>query len=215
MIQPKTPKPRKCAARKCRVEFTPRTSLQRVCSPACAVELVAQRKKTDEAKAQAAQRKDDRARREKLKTRRDWMREAQTAFNAFIRARDRGRACICCGLPLELGAVGGGYDAGHYRSVGSAPHMRFSEDNCHAQRKQCNRWGAGRAVDFRLGLIARIGLARVEALEADQTPRKWTILELKCIRDTYRAKARALIKSSQPTKKEDHDHTEPEAHCAA
>ena len=74
------------------------------------------------------------------------------------------------------------------------PHLRFHEDNAHAQRKQCNRWGAGRAVDYRLGLIERIGLARVEALEADQQPRKYTADELRAIRDLYRAKLRELVK---------------------
>ena len=47
-------------------------------------------------------------------------------------------------------------------------------------------------MDYRIGLIARIGREAVEALEADQTPRKWSIDELKAIRDHYRAKAKAL-----------------------
>ena len=34
----------------------------------------------------------------------------------------------------------------------------------------------------------------MEALESDQAERKWSIPELKEIRDTYRAKARALEK---------------------
>ena len=63
-----------------------------------------------------------------------------------------------------------------------------------AEREQCNRWGAGRAVDYRLGLIERIGLARVEALEADQQPRKYTADDLKAIRDEYRKKMRDLVK---------------------
>ena len=87
---------------------------------------------------------------------------------------------------------GGDWDAGHYRSTGSAPHMRFDEANCHAQLKQCNRYGGGRAVDYRIGLIARIGLDEVERIEADQTVRKWTIPELREIRDEYRRKAKAL-----------------------
>lgn len=45
-----------------------------------------------------------------------------------------------------------------------------------------------------IGLIERIGLARVEALEADQASRKYTIDELRAIRDLYRAKLRELVK---------------------
>ena len=178
--------------RVCRQPFEPRLPMQVVCGIDCARSLAISVRGKAEKQAATKQRKADRERKEKLKTRRDWEREAQAAFNAFIRARDAGQPCICCGLPLTSGDVGGAYDCGHYRSTGSAPHMRFIEDNAHGQRKQCNRWGAGRAVDYRLGLIARIGLARVEALEADQTPRKYTADELKAIRDEYRAKAREL-----------------------
>lgn len=86
-------------------------------------------------------------------------------------------------------------DAGHYRSTGSADHLRFDEDNCHAQRSDCNRYGAGRAVDYRIGLIGRIGLQRVEALEANNTTHKWLRDELRTIRDTYRLKAKELEKA--------------------
>src|SRR3546814_7971233 len=136
--------------------------------------------------------------RERLMTRSDWTKKAQIAFNKFIRLRDARKPCICCGKPLTDGALtGGGYDAGHYRSTGSAPHLRFIEDNCHAQRKQCNQWGAGRAVDYRIGLIARIGLARVEAIEADQPPRKHNIDELKAMTAKYRALANELKKKGR------------------
>ncbi len=185
-------KQRKCKA--CKTPFTPARSTQTACGIDCAMQLAHEKKvKLAECDRLDTVRK-DRVRKERLKTRRDWEKEAQTAFNAFIRARDKDMPCICCGLPLSAGDVGGAYDCGHYRSVGSAPHLRFHEDNAHAQRKQCNRWGAGRAVDYRLGLIERIGLARVEALEADQEPRKYTADELRAIRDLYRAKMRDLVK---------------------
>lgn len=163
----------------CGGEFEPRRMGQKTDAPICEAER----------KRQIRIRKD---RKERLKTRRDYINEAQRAFNAYIRQRDSAKACVCCGIALGSGEVGGGFDAGHYRSVGSAPHLRFDERNCHGQRKQCNRYGAGRAVDYRIGLIARIGLAEVESLEADNTPRKWTIEELKQIRDTYKAKLKEL-----------------------
>ena len=183
-------KPRKCKA--CKHPFMPARSTQTACGIDCAMQLAHEKKvKVAECDRLDTVRK-DRARKERLKTRRDWEKEAQAAFNAYIRARDRDQPCICCGLPLSAGDVGGHYDCGHYRSTGSAPHLRFNEDNAHAQRKQCNRWGAGRAVDYRLGLIERIGLARVEALEADQSPRKYTADELRAIKAEYTAKAREL-----------------------
>lgn len=120
------------------------------------------------------------------------MKEAQIAFNAYVRERDKNQPCICCGQPLGAQQVGGGFDAGHYRSVGSAPHLRFDERNCHGQRKSCNRYGSGRAVDYRLGLIARIGLAEVESLEADNDPKKYSIDDLKAIKAKYKAKLKEL-----------------------
>ncbi|MDE2439555.1 MAG: recombination protein NinG [Betaproteobacteria bacterium] len=136
--------------------------------------------------------KEIRARKLAIKPRGQWIKEAQIAFNAYIRERDKGKPCICCGNALTNEAIGGGFDAGHYRSIGSAPHLRFDERNCHGQRKQCNRYGAGRAVDYRIGLIARIGLAAVESLEADQSVKKYTIDDAQRIKAEYRAKLKAL-----------------------
>jgi hypothetical protein len=138
------------------------------------------------------ERAETRRRKEAIKTIPDYIKEAQVAFNAYIRARDAHQPCICCGRPLGDGDVGGAFDCGHYRSTGSAAHLRFDERNAHAQRKACNRWGAGRAVDYRIGLVARIGLEAVEALESDNTPRKWTREELIAIRDTYKAKLKEM-----------------------
>lgn len=137
------------------------------------------------------------ARKEALKRIPDLIREAQVEFNAYIRLRDAHLPCICCGRPLGDGEVGGGYDSGHYRSTGSAPHLRFDERNAAAQRKQCNRYGAGRAVDFRVGLIARIGREAVEALEADNAVRKWTREELIAIRAHFKAKRKELEQAQE------------------
>jgi hypothetical protein len=168
----------------CGSEFTPVRPMQRVCSPICA-----KRKVMADKKAAAATFK---ARKEAIKRIPDYIKEAQVAFNAFIRARDAAKPCICCGQPLGTGEVGGAYDCGHYRSTGSAAHLRFNEDNAHAQRKVCNRWGAGRAVDYRIGLVARIGLEAVEALESDNSTHKWQRDELIEITQVYRKKLKEL-----------------------
>ena len=189
-------KPKTC--RWCRGPFTPARALQKVCSPACAHALTNAENAKKAAKAKALEAKQDRAKRIALKTIPELKKEAQHAFNAYIRARDRlaGFPCVCCGKPLDWGRLGGAVDAGHYRSTGSADHLRFREDNCHAQRSDCNRFGAGRAVDYRIGLLSRIGRERIEALEADNATHKWTREELIAIRDEYRAKARAIAKPS-------------------
>jgi hypothetical protein len=116
----------------------------------------------------------------------------QEVFNAYIRARDADEPCICCGEPFEPNKPGGSMDAGHYLSRGSSPQHRFNEDNVFAQRKNCNRPGGTTRDAFRAGVLARIGRERLEALETDSAPRKWTRDELLHLIDHYRAKTREL-----------------------
>lgn len=173
----------------CRNLFMPGRPLQAVCGPKCAM------KKVREEKAQ--ERAQTRERREAIKTIPDLIREAQAAFNAYIRARDEGKPCICCGKPFEPAKHGGSMDAGHYLSRGSSPQHRFNEDNVFGQRKNCNRPGGTTRDAFRAGVIARIGLARVEALESDHAVPKWTREELIELKATYRRKLRNLKKGAE------------------
>ena len=133
-----------------------------------------------------------RQKRESLKSTGTLIAEAQAAFNGFVRLRDQlaGHACISSGKPLDWN--GNGVDAGHYRSRGSAPHLRFDERNVHAQSKHDNRYLSGNVTGYRVGLICRLGIAAVDALECDQTPRKYSRDDLKAIKATYTAKTKAL-----------------------
>lgn len=182
-----TLRPKTCQHCGCR--FEPVRLMQQVCGPVCAGRKVRADK--------AAERASFKARKEAIKTIADRIREAQTEFNAYIRLRDAGQPCICCGRTTNDRDLitGSRWDAGHYRSTGSASHLRFDEDNCHRQLVACNRHGAGRAVDYRIGLVARIGLERVEALENNNTPHKWTHAELIEIKARYRAKCKELEKA--------------------
>lgn len=161
------------------------------------MELARKKGANELVKKAKGQRQERRSALDKLKTRRDYIKESQAAFNAYIRARDAGKLCICCEKPLAMEVVGGGYDCGHYRSVGSAPHLRFDERNAHGQTKQCNRWGSGRAVDYRTGLIMRIGQQSVDELEADQSVKKYTIDDIKEIKAEFKRKLRELTQSNQ------------------
>lgn len=183
-------KQKKC--RICSEQFTPRTSMHIVCSVDCSRKYAEKLKEKEKGRRATQERIEKREKRAELKTRREWLKDAQAAFNAFIRYRDKDKPCISCGRPLAASSIGGGYDAGHYRSVGSAPHLRFEPFNCHAQCKQCNRYKSGNAVDYRLGLITRIGLINVELLEADQEPRKFSIDDLKEIIATCKSKLKEL-----------------------
>jgi hypothetical protein len=174
---------RKCAV--CREPFEPRSMTHKACKPECAaVVAVAERERQDA--------KQTRERKQAMKSRADWERETQAAVNAFVRlVRDADKPCISCGRWHD-----GQWHAGHYLSRGARPGLRYVEANIAKQCMPCNVHLSGNQVNFRLGLIGRIGVAAVEALEADDRPRKYGIEELKAIRDEYRAKTKAL-KASQ------------------
>ena len=193
-IERKQPKPKTCKNPACRASFVPQRLGQAVCSPKCALATVEVQKAKEKKSLAQAGRRDIKVRKEALKTRGDHIREAQQAFNEYIRTRDQaaGHLCISSGKPLDWS--GNAVDAGHYRSVGSAPHLRFDERNCHAQSKQDNRFLSGNAVDYRIGLITRIGQQAVDALEADQSVRKYSVEQIKGIKTYYRAKTRELKK---------------------
>ena len=122
---------------------------------------------------------------------------AQKAFNTYIRQRDYGKPCICCDKPIPWGTestTGGVCDAGHYMSRGAHTQHKFNEDNVHAQRKHCNspKGLGGNYANYRIGLIKRIGLDRVEALECDHTLNHFTKDELRAITDKYKQMTKEL-----------------------
>lgn len=139
-----------------------------------------------------AEKADTRQRKEALKRIPDLRATAQIAFNAFIRARDKDKGCFVCGKPFPANRAGGSFDAGHVRSRGAAGHLRFNELNCHGECKECNASFGAKPHQIKAGAIQRIGLEAYEALESDNTPKKWTREELKEITQTYRRKLKEL-----------------------
>ena len=81
------------------------------------------------------------------------------ACHKYIRERDKDELCICCNKPL-----GDDYHAGHWKESGNNPHIRYDEDNIHAQRKYCNTYKGGDSGDYEKNLRKRIGDERVNRL---------------------------------------------------
>ena len=72
----------------CRTDFTPSKPMQCVCGLKCALSLASLAKAKRERTQVAQDRKETKAKLEKLKSRSDWAKEAQTAFNRWVRLRD-------------------------------------------------------------------------------------------------------------------------------
>jgi hypothetical protein len=186
-------KPKKCKS--CKEEFQPFNSLAQTCSIGCAISLVAARKERLEARKRKALRKDTRERKKALKGRSEWLKLAQTAFNAYIRWRDREDPCISCGEYVNDSDLicGSRWDCGHYLTRGAYPELRFSELNAHKQCSSCNG-GAGRFVKknltvskaYRERLIKKIGLDNVEWVEGQQKAQNWSIEDIEDIQIYYK-----------------------------
>lgn len=170
----------KCAI--CRAPYERRYLSHKTCGdPICRAEQKRQEalKKADRAELKA--------RKEKIKSRSDWAREAQSAINAFIRERDRDLPCVSCGRHHT-----GQYHCGHFLSRGAHPELAYEEMNLAKQCAPCNTHLSGNQINFRKGLIERIGIFNVEWLEGPHEAKKYTAEELREIRDHYRAKLREL-----------------------
>jgi len=84
---------------------------------------------------------------------------AKKACHEYIRARDKGKPCPCCGEPL-----GDSFHAGHFLESGNNPKIRYDEDNIHGQRIYCNTYKGGDSGQYKENLIKMIGADRVERL---------------------------------------------------
>lgn len=201
-------KPKTCGNKACRKKFVPDRPFQEGCGIPCAI-VIGQEKLTkkrdkevrEQRKQEKAARAQHREAKAKLKTRNQHLADTQDAFNAYIRERDFDLPCVSCGNPNPPMTVGGQWDAGHFRTRGAHPELRFNEDNCHKQCKKCNG-GSGRfskvdaqvAARFELELMQRIGADRLAVIKGPHEPAKWTIEELNALKKHYRAETRRLRK---------------------
>lgn len=117
-------------------------------------------------------------------------------FSQYIRLRDRMPGgvfrCISCGQikPIEQA------DCGHYIN---RQHMatRFSEINCNAQCRSCNRFDEGNMQGYRRGLVQKYGEQRVLMLESMKyETRKYTDFEYEALIKHYRAEIKKMMGSN-------------------
>ena len=181
----KPAKRKKCKS--CGDLFTPFTTLARTCSIDCAIE------DGGEAKAIAvkAEKKVNRkALKEFNNNNRSYLLDkAQIACNAYIRERDKNKPCISCGTTKPDIQ----YCAGHYKTRGAHPELRFNELNIFLQcNKYCNLSLSGNIAGYRPRLIERIGIDKVNWLESYHEPQKLTLDDIRDITKYYRELRKSL-----------------------
>jgi hypothetical protein len=187
-----TTRARTCKARGCRVRFTPRNSLQQACSLDCAMSVSRERAAKAEKRAAMQRRRQQADDRERVKTRRQLMSEATAAVHRLVRELDEGWPCITCDrLVVDDDLITGSrWHAGHYRSRGSAPELRFDARNIHRQCAACNRPGGHTAAEYRDGLLRRYGIAMVEWLDGPHPVLRLSADDLRRVRDEARSTAK-------------------------
>lgn len=182
---------RKHKCKVCSCAYTKTRPLQKVCSPICALELSKNIQKKIIVKKQAKDRQETRQRLDAIKTRSEYMKDAQKAFNAYRRELLKNEPCISCGRHHT-----GQYHAGHYRSVGAAPELRFEELNVWKQCQPCNTHLSGNLINYRKALAEKIGIETVEWLEGNHGQKKYSIDDLKSITHSYKIKLKKLRSES-------------------
>lgn len=188
----KLPRPKPCKV--CREKFQPTRAIQPTCQKfscqvAYAEQAAAKSAKKREQEAKKQHRKQQQEFKDRTKTLTQYANEAQAAFNAWKRYVDlaAGYGCISCNT-----YTASQWQAGHYRTRKAANQLRFNPDNVHLQCSVCNSHDSGNIVEYRINLVKRIGLARVEVLECDNTVKRWTKEELIAIRKEYQEKLKVL-----------------------
>ena len=118
----------------------------------------------------------------------------QTAVNRYIRLRDSGKPCISCGRgdgDISTNALHGSvWDAGHFKSVGAHPELRFNLKNINRQCRKCNSFEGGAMLKQRDGILQRFGQERLDWLDGHHDAKHYTIEQLARLRKIINKRAK-------------------------
>lgn len=169
------------------------SSIQKVCSPECAIKLAREQSRKRQKKAEK-QEQIERKKRLLDGDRGHWLKALQKEVNKFIRLRDKGLPCIACGTVWKPS-----FQASHFIPQGRSSFLRFDERNIHSGCIRCNLFvGGGNIHGYRPRLVEKIGEQEVEWLEENQHRiKKWEISELKEMLKLYRLKNKELENEMQ------------------
>jgi hypothetical protein len=149
-----------------------------------------------------ARREADKAARDKIKTRREWVDIAQRLINAIVVIEDAEKGCISC-IDGQVNRV---KDSGHYFHKGNkyrVSPLTLLRLNLNGQCVQCNQHEGGKQHEYRIGFIARYGEAAFDDLcefkrKVDcKEIKPLTIPQVQGLISDYKAKL-AELKTRQP-----------------
>jgi len=124
-------------------------------------------------------------------------RKLDDIFSVYIRLRDSNDngycRCISCGSIHHWKEV----DCGHFVN---RSHMgaRYSERNCNAQCRKCNRFDEGNNIGYTRGLISKYGIKVLADLEVKkETISKMVAFDYKISIDHYKKEVDRLKKQKE------------------
>lgn len=179
-------KQKKC--KNCLTLFSPRTSLQKVCSPSCAYEFVKSENKRLDAKKTRKAYKDTK---EKLKSLTEWLNECKTLAQKYSRLRDFKDGCISCNKTANWG---GQWHGSHFRPAGNYKAVSLNLWNIHKACSECNGHKSGNLIEYQDRLIEKIGQDKVDWLKTQNQPHRFTIEYLKRYKKVMAKMCRRLEK---------------------
>jgi hypothetical protein len=144
-----------------------------------------------------AERKLYRERKQAIKPKSTLMQEADKAFQAYIRYRDKDLPCINTGQYIAWDDNQS--DAAHFISKAANTAMRYDLRNCHKSTKASNAMQEKYIHDYRNNLFKRLGEERFAKFEADRQywathQRKFSVEYLERVKRIFRKKKRVLMR---------------------
>lgn len=153
-------RPRRCPV--CQIKFLPERLGQKT-HPECVEAYIQSLKEKAWEKAKSQEKREDRAKRERLKTLSQLTEECRRIVQKIARIRDRHDGCISCHIGPNYGGI---WHGSHYRPAGNNAAVELHLWNIHKACEQCNYFKGGNLGSFRPRLIEKIGAERVEWLES-------------------------------------------------
>lgn len=168
----------------CRKIFIPTRPMQTTCSFECALEYSKRPKVKkayqNEAKKELMEKYPDKSKELKL---------TQQVVNKYIRLRDSNEeTCISCRYKFskETRQI----HASHFRPMGNNQQLRFYTLNIWASCSICNNHKSGNLVPYRKRLIQKLGLEKVQEIEANHQTKKYSVEYLQRMREVFNKKIR-------------------------
>jgi len=148
---------KKCENKKCKKLFSPRNSIQTVCSLPCAIIVSAEKAKQKESKKKELNLK----LKESHKTLGDYKKDLQIEVNKIVRLIDAECTCISCGVGSAQ------FQAGHFRSVGAWDNLRYNLHNIFYQCSSCNdpKRKGGNVIKYRENIITLFGESQINYMD--------------------------------------------------